>query len=69
MLGSRLRKFRKEEGLKQADVAFHLGVSRQQVSRYERGQSDMNTYMLMRFCALVRISPNDLLEDVCTRKK
>ena len=36
---SRLRRFRKERGLSQEDVAERLGVSRQAVAKWERGDS------------------------------
>lgn len=36
---SRLRRFRKERGLSQEDVAEKLGVSRQALAKWERGES------------------------------
>ena len=36
---SRLRRFRKELGMSQEDVAARLGVSRQAVAKWERGES------------------------------
>ena len=36
---SRLRRFRKERGMSQEDVAERLGVSRQAVAKWERGES------------------------------
>lgn len=38
-IGERLRAFREEHGLSQADVAERTGISREQISRYEAGKT------------------------------
>jgi transcriptional regulator with XRE-family HTH domain len=37
-IGERLRAFREEHGLSQADVAERTGISREQINRYEAGK-------------------------------
>ena len=60
-LGEKLTQARKAAGLTQADAAAKLNVSRQAVSRWERGQSKPSTEKLLALGGLYGISINQLL--------
>lgn len=47
-LGAKVRKFRELAGLSQTELGEKLGVSYQQVQKYERGISRMNVDTLLR---------------------
>ena len=60
-LGEKLTQARKAAGLTQADVAAKLNVSRQAVSRWERGQSKPSTQKLLALGGLYGASVDRLL--------
>ena len=60
-LGEKLTQARKAAGLTQADAAAKLNVSRQAVSRWERGQSKPSTEKLLALGGLYGISIDQLL--------
>lgn len=45
-LGSRIKSRRKELGFSQADVAKHLGISYQQMQKYESGKDKLRVLYL-----------------------
>jgi transcriptional regulator with XRE-family HTH domain len=47
-LGAKVRKFREQAGLSQTELGEKLGVSYQQVQKYERGVSRMSVDTLLR---------------------
>ena len=59
-LAERLRCAREEKGLSQEAVAALVGVSRQAVTRWERGQSAPSTTNLLRLCEIYDLSPDRL---------
>lgn len=63
-LGEVLRKYRTERNMTQEFVAESLGVSRQAVSKWEKGVSDPSTSNLLALAKLYRISVEELLRDV-----
>jgi transcriptional regulator with XRE-family HTH domain len=54
--GARLRAFREEHGLSQADVAERTGIAREQINRYEMGTAAPT---LKNFAILVRFMDAD----------
>ena len=60
-LGEKLTQARKAAGLTQADAAAKLNVSRQAVSRWERGQSKPSAEKLLALGGLYGISIDQLL--------
>lgn len=63
-LGKRLRSARKAQGLSQTHVAKTLGVSFQQVGKYESGQNTMSVPVFLTICEALRLRPSFILEQV-----
>lgn len=60
-VGERLRKARIKKGLKQAEVAKRLGVTRSVISRYELGINDPPSENIIKLAEIYGVSPNYLL--------
>ena len=57
----RLKDLREDHDLSQQEVASHLGMKQPQYSRYERGERDVPTDILIRLARLYRTSTDYLL--------
>lgn len=64
MLGEKLLKLRKKQGLSQQDVADLLDVSRQTISNWECGQGAPALDKADELARLYRVSLDDLINDV-----
>ena len=62
-IAERLQKIRKEHGYSQEQLADELGVSRQAVSKWERGEASPDTDNLIALARLYNISVDCLLFD------
>lgn len=67
-LGKRLRSARKAQGLSQTQVAKSLGVSFQQVGKYENGQNAMSVPVFLTICKALRLRPSLVLDQVIGAK-
>lgn len=67
-LGKRLRSARKAQGLSQTHVAKTLGVSFQQVGKYESGQNTMSVPAFLTICEALRLRPSFILEQVIEKQ-
>jgi len=56
-LGQLVRERRKERGLTQAALAEHLGVSFQQIQKYERGVNALRVTHIDRLCRILGVEP------------
>lgn len=63
-IGRKMRQLRISCGLTQKEVAAMLGVSFQQIQKYEKGLNRMNVPMLYIFCRSLDISFKEVLETV-----
>lgn len=63
-LGEVLRKYRTERNMTQEFVAESIGVSRQAVSKWEKGVSDPSTSNLLALAKLYSVSAEELLKQV-----
>lgn len=63
-LGETLKEHRVRCKMTQEFVAERLGVSRQAVSKWERGDSDPSTSNLCALAKLYGVSPEELLKDI-----
>lgn len=60
-LGKRIAALRRQKGLKQEDMAEHLGVSPQAVSKWENDQTCPDISLLPKLAALLDVSVDELL--------
>lgn len=60
-LGNRLAELRKQHGLSQEELADKLGVSRQAVSKWERGEASPDTDNLIELAKIYNVSLDELL--------
>ena len=60
-LGNRLAELRKQHGLSQEDLADQLGVSRQAISKWERGEASPDTDNLIELARIYGMSLDELL--------
>ena len=57
---NRLQSLRKKANLSQEDLAEHLNISRQAVSKWELGQSTPDIDTCLKLCEVLKITPNQL---------
>lgn len=62
-LSTKLYELRKSAGLSQDDFAEKMQVSRQAVSKWERGETYPDTYNLMRIAKFYGVSIDELIEN------
>ena len=56
-----LTRLRKEKGLSQEQLALEIGVSRQSISKWERGVSQPELSNIDKICEVLEITPNELM--------
>lgn len=61
MLNERIRLLRKKKGLSQEELASHLNVVRQTISKWEKGYSVPDADMLAKLSNVLEVSANELL--------
>jgi transcriptional regulator with XRE-family HTH domain len=62
-LGRRIRAFRKACGLSQSDLGEKIGVSYQQIQKYENGTSGISVHQLFRMSAALKVPVDRLLSS------
>ena len=60
-IGNRLRKLRKEDGLKQADIAEMLDITPAGYGKYENGERDLSTAYVVDLAELYGVSCDYIL--------
>lgn len=60
-IGSRIRKYRKECGLTQEQLAAKIQVSKGRISNWEQGLNRPDADILAALCKALNISPSNLL--------
>jgi len=60
-IGQRIKARRIEKGLSQEEIAKVVGVSTQQVQKYEYGTNSMRPSRLLKLCAALEVTPHWLL--------
>ena len=63
-IGKRIKAHRRMKGLSQADLAEMLGVSFQQVQKYEKGVNRISAGRVDTICERLDVSRDDLLGEV-----
>jgi transcriptional regulator with XRE-family HTH domain len=62
-MGARLRAMRMEAGISQQELGTKLGVSFQQVQKYEKGINRVSASRLMQIAGLFETTPQQLMGD------
>jgi len=62
-VGDRIRVRRKAQGITQTGLALHLGISFQQVQKYERGVNRVSASMLVHTARFLQTSVADLVGE------
>jgi transcriptional regulator with XRE-family HTH domain len=62
-IGGRLKQFRQQANLSQTALGKHLGVSFQQVQKYENGTNRISAASLMKIARFLNISIGDLMSS------
>ncbi len=68
-VGAYVRQHRLRMGLSQTMLADALGVTFQQVQKYEKGANAIATARLPMLCDVLGITPNDLYGDLFTNRR
>lgn len=63
IIGNRLLLLRKRRGLTQAEVAEAAALSDRAYADIERGSVNMRIETLLKICAVLRITPDEILTD------
>jgi transcriptional regulator with XRE-family HTH domain len=63
-LGSRIRQVRQLRGMSQQELGRRIGVTFQQIQKYERGLNRIAVVTLLRVAEALRMSPEALIEDI-----
>ena len=64
ILADKIIEERKRNGWSQEELADQLGVSRQAVSKWEKGQSDPSTTNLIALAKIFDITPEEMLKEI-----
>ena len=62
-VGINLRRVRKERGLSQQEVGAAIGVTFQQLQKYENGKNRISASMLVKAAKVVGVQPADILPE------
>jgi transcriptional regulator with XRE-family HTH domain len=61
VIGARLKSMRTSQGLSQGDLGESLGVTFQQIQKYENGVNRVSGSALLTLCKTLNTTPDDLL--------
>lgn len=61
-IGNRIRKYRKESGLTQEQLAEKISVTKSRVSNWEQGINRPDADIIGKICRALNVSPSDLLD-------
>jgi transcriptional regulator with XRE-family HTH domain len=60
-VGVTIRQFRKTRGISQSELGAALGITFQQIQKYERGTNRISASMLVRAAMVLDVQPSELL--------
>ncbi len=63
-LGKRIKSIREEQGKSLLDVAYILQIEPNSLRRYERGDTLMNSYYLVKLAEILDTSIDDLVKKI-----
>ena len=64
VLGARIRSLRVSARMTMAELGSLLGVTHQQIHKYERGQNRISVSTLLALARALGVSPRDILEGI-----
>ncbi len=67
-VGRRLKLLRKQKHISQKQLADRLGVTFQQIQKYEKGLNRLPASRMLSICMALDITPNDLFHDLLTKQ-
>ncbi len=62
-LGEKIKKLRKSRGISQMEMAENLGISYQQIQKYERGKSSLSVYRLYQIASFFNVPVSSFFEE------
>ena len=68
-VGLNLKKFRKERGLSQEELAFESGLHRTYISGVERGIRNPTVLVLEEIATALKVPSAKLLEEISSKKR
>ncbi|WP_063963356.1 helix-turn-helix transcriptional regulator [Ensifer sp. Root31] len=68
-IGERLRTIRQMRGLSQEKVAASLGITFQQIQKYERGANRLSVPTLIQICEVLNAHPMEIIGDFSMEDK
>lgn len=63
-IGNRIRELRQQAGLSQEKLAEMVGVSFQQIQKYERGHTTLNILKLQSIAKALKVTISDIFESL-----
>ena len=63
-LGAKIREARKSLGLSQTELGETVGITFQQVQKYESGRNRLSVSRLLQLCRTLKINIADMLSEV-----
>jgi transcriptional regulator with XRE-family HTH domain len=63
-VGARVREIRKLRGISQSSLASALGVTFQQVQKYEKGSNRLSASMMVKTAAVLGVSVSELVGEI-----
>lgn len=64
IIGANLRQFRKSIGLSQNELGEKVGITFQQIQKYENGYNRISASRLWDFCEILEVTPNDFFAGI-----
>jgi DNA-binding transcriptional regulator YiaG len=65
-VGKQLKALRKNAGMSQTNLAEQVGVTFQQIQKYERGTNRIGASRLWAFCQVFSVNPNQFFQGLDT---
>ena len=67
-VGRRIKLLRKQKHITQKDLAERLGITFQQIQKYEKGLNRLPASRMLSICMALNITPNDLFLDLLSKE-
>lgn len=68
-IGGRIHLLRLKNNLSQTELGRQLGVSFQQIQKYEKGTNTVSSARLQMLCSILNCTPSELITPITTERK